>query len=126
MVSDPLYSKLDESGLGNCIISNTEEFGGFHILLSFKNGYGASIIKHRYSLGYEEGLYEVAPMFSSNEGLVWISEEDMPMLEDFNGESYGYLSCEEVISLCDKIKSYREHKVTPDQFYDDIIGGSSL
>ena len=34
--------------------------GGVQRIYKFANGYGASVIRHRYSLGFDDGLWELA------------------------------------------------------------------
>ena len=35
-------------------------FGGFCYVFKFSNGYGASVVKHQQSVGYEDNLWELA------------------------------------------------------------------
>lgn len=41
-------------------LSEREVHGGVQILYRAANGYGASVIRHQYSFGVEEGLWELA------------------------------------------------------------------
>ena len=42
-------------------LKETHDFnGGIQKVYQFPNGYGASVVKHRGSYGYEKGLWELA------------------------------------------------------------------
>lgn len=42
-------------------LKSTHDFnGGIQKVYEFPNGYGASVVKHRGSYGYEKGLWELA------------------------------------------------------------------
>ena len=42
-------------------LKETNDFnGGIQKVYQFPNGYGASVVKHRGSYGYEKGLWELA------------------------------------------------------------------
>jgi hypothetical protein len=58
------------------------------------NGYGASIVQHSYSYGYEQGLWELAVI--GKEGQI---DYTTPITDDV----LGYLSEEEVNATLDKI-----------------------
>lgn len=62
---------------------------------NFDNGYGASVIRHEYSLGYEEGLYELAV---TKDGKLYY---DTPITDDV----IGYLTPREVAMLLKKIEA---------------------
>ena len=42
------------------LIEKNKHNGGIQKVYSFPNGYGASVIQHQGSYGYEKGLWEVA------------------------------------------------------------------
>lgn len=103
---------------GYTIAKDTPQFGGITLQLSFQNGYGASIIRHEYSYGGKDGLYELAPIIFSNLGIEF---RKTPNLDPDDEDVYGYLSLEKVQWFCERISSYREQKVSPAQFYKDIF-----
>jgi len=45
------------------LIETNKHNGGIQKVYKFPNGYGASVIKHRGSYGYQKGLWEVAVLF---------------------------------------------------------------
>lgn len=62
----------------------------------FENGYGASVIKHYGSYGYENNLFELA-VLDSNDDLCY----DTPLTDDVIGN----LTNDEVLELLEKIKN---------------------
>ena len=60
--------------------------GGIQKVYKFPNGYGASVIKHRGSYGYSEGLWELAVL---NEGELCYDTE-------ITNDVIGYLNDPEV------------------------------
>jgi hypothetical protein len=63
--------------------------------IHFDNGYGASVVKHDYSYGGKNGLYELAVLSSDGE-LTY----DTPITNDV----LGYLSKEDVTEILIKIQ----------------------
>ena len=59
---------------------------GIQYLSFYPNGYGASIVQHIYSYGYEQGLWEVAVIKGTEED--WNICYDTPITSDV----LGYLS----------------------------------
>ena len=63
------------------------DMGGIFCRIQFENGYGASIVKHQYSYGGKDGLYELAVTDKdgqltyetsvTNDVLGYLSEEDV-------------------------------------------------
>ena len=63
------------------------DMGGIFCRIQFENGYGASIVKHQYSYGGKDGLYELAVTDKNgqltyetsvtNDVLGYLSEEDV-------------------------------------------------
>ena len=68
---------------------------GVHAMVTFDNGYGASIVKTDRSYGGEEGLYELAVLF---DGLI---SYDTPITNDV----IGFLTEDEVTELLQKIEA---------------------
>lgn len=73
----------------------TPLFDGVRAVVSFNNGYGASIVIHKHSYGGSEGLYELA--VTKNNKITY----DTPITDDV----VGYLSEEDVESYLNQIET---------------------
>jgi hypothetical protein len=71
-------------------------YNGVQCRIQFDNGYGASIVRHNYSYGGKEGLYELA-VLDDNGKLHY----DNPVA---NGDVRGYLNESEVTELLKQIQ----------------------
>jgi hypothetical protein len=71
-------------------------YNGVQCRIQFDNGYGASIVRHNYSYGGKEGLYELA-VLDENGKLHY----DNPVA---NGDVRGYLNESEVTELLKQIQ----------------------
>jgi hypothetical protein len=69
--------------------------GGVFCRIQFENGFGASIVKHKYSYGGEKGLYELA---------VIDSEGQLTYETTITDDVLGYLSEEDVTKLLEQIQ----------------------
>ncbi len=49
------------------LVETNQMLGGIQKIYKFENGYGASVIRHRGSYGFEEGKWEIAPWDSQRE-----------------------------------------------------------
>jgi hypothetical protein len=63
--------------------------------ITFENGYGASVVRHEYSYGGKDGLYEVAVLNSDGEVCY-----DTPVTNDV----IGYLRDIDVTDVMEKIQ----------------------
>jgi hypothetical protein len=72
------------------------DMGGIFCRIQFENGWGASIVKHQYSYGGPNGLYELAVLDSNGE----LSYES-PITDDV----LGYLSEDDVARYVNEIKN---------------------
>jgi len=70
--------------------------GGVYCRIQFDNGFGASIVKHQYSYGGGDGLYEIAVLDSGGE-ITYTT----PITDDV----LGYLSEEDVERYVNEIKN---------------------
>ena len=70
-------------------------YGGVHARIEFPNGYGASVVKHKFSYGGEDGLYELAVTKDND------LHYDNPVA---GGDVRGHLSEEEVTELLEQIQ----------------------
>ena len=71
-------------------------YNGVKCKIQFDNGYGASIVRHNYSYGGKEGLYELA-----------VLDQDGKLHYDnlvANGDVRGYLTPDEVTDLLKQIQ----------------------
>jgi len=73
--------------------------GGEHYLFRFKNNYGASVICKKGSFGFEEGLYELLPIYWDNGNYSHYSEP------------IGFLSVNEVNEALSKINEIKTSKI---------------
>lgn len=69
----------------------------------FENNYGASIIKHYGSYGYEEDLFELAVLYYDDKGESHITY-NTPITEDV----IGWLTNNDVIRYLNKIKNLKD------------------
>jgi len=72
--------------------------GGIQIVYRFTNDYGASVVKHSFSYGSEQGLWELAVLKFDGEGSSLCY--DTPI----TGDVLGRLSEQEVVRTLQKIK----------------------
>lgn len=91
---------LNYEGFETNLISEEPSFGGVQYRFKFDNGYGASVIKHKYSYGSEDDLWELAVLDSFDVGPKGMLTYDTPITEDVEG----YLTDEEVRNLLAQIK----------------------
>ena len=74
---------------------DNEFYNGVKSRIVFENGFGASVVKHNYSYGGKEGLYELAVLFEDE------IHYDNPIAA---GDVRGYLTEEEVTDLLTQIQ----------------------
>ena len=70
-------------------------YEGVQAIIKFDNGYGASIVRHKFSYGNEEGLYELA-VLDSDDAIAYHT----PVTEDV----LGYLSKDDVTDALRQIQ----------------------
>lgn len=71
--------------------------GGVQKLYKFHNGYGASVVRHSFSYGEDEGLWELAVIRYNGDHF------DIDYSTPIAGDVLGYLSEEDVDTILDKI-----------------------
>ena len=79
------------------LIETNKIMGGIQKVYQFPNGYGASVIKHKGSYGYQKGLWEVAPLDENKEfiGMSYL---------DWNDDVKGHLNDPEVDRILRRIE----------------------
>ena len=93
-----LYLKCEE--FEKYLVKKEETFEGIQYRFKFDNGYGASVVKHLHSYGYEQDLWELAVIWYSHpEKDIWYLTYDTDITDDV----IGYLTDEEVISILKQI-----------------------
>lgn len=83
-----------------------DDIGNAQIVFKFPNGYGASVVRGKYTYGGDQGLFELAVIKFTTEkswGIVY----DTPITNDV----IGYLEVEEVFELLETIKALPEKEV---------------
>ena len=91
---------LNYEGFETNLISKEPSFGGVQYRFKFDNRYGASVIKHKYSYGSADDLWELAVLGYSAVYPRGKLTFDTPITEDVEG----YLTDEEVRNLLAQIK----------------------
>ena len=76
-------------------VEHPSHIGGVQARITFDNGYGASVVRHEYSYGGKDGLYELAVLDSNGE-LTYAT----PVTNDV----IGYLRPEDVTDVFAKIQ----------------------
>ena len=91
------YNPNDTTGTGfeEFLKNATPSFGGISKRWDFPNGYGASVIRHVYSYGFEDGLWELGVL----------KDGDLCYDTEITEDVLGYLSDDEVNDYLEKIKS---------------------
>ena len=74
---------------------NMGHVGGVQALITFDNGYGASVVRSQYTYGGDKGLYELA-VFGKDGHITY----DTPITNDV----IGYLRPEDVTDVMEKIQ----------------------
>lgn len=70
--------------------------GELQYVFKFPNGYGASVIKNKYSYGANDDLFELA---------VLNSENDLCYDTEITDDVVGYLTNDDVLKLLERIKN---------------------
>ncbi len=76
------------------IIETKEYANGVQVVHEFPNGYGASVVKHDYSYGGKDGLWEMAVL----------KEEELCYNTHITNDVIGYLSDADVKSTLKEIE----------------------
>lgn len=93
------YTKLNFEGYEEYLVSEGGNFfGGLAYEFKFENNYGASIIKHCFSYGNEDDLFELAVLYN---GKITYSTE-------ITGDVLGYLDNDDVLIVLNQIKELEE------------------
>ena len=108
MKTDLVYDDFKEYEIENRGYDKFKMWGeSYNHQFKFENGYGASVIKHFGSYGYEDDLFELAVLkFHSEDeegigvGGVWELCYDTPITNNVEG----YLTNDEVLKLLEQIK----------------------
>lgn len=72
---------------------------GFNHRFKFDNNYGASVVKHKFSYGYDKDLFELAVLYF---------EDDVPFITystPITDDVIGNLTNDEVLELLERIKN---------------------
>lgn len=90
---------LNYEGFEKYLFETEHIHRGVHYVFRFQNGYGASVIKHPYSYGHEEDLWELAVIEHCDDGK-WHIVYETPITDDV----IGYQTDEEIVELLQSIK----------------------
>lgn len=89
---------LNYEGFDAYLVKKQPKFDGVLYQFRFENDYGASVIKHEYSYGSNEDLWELAV-------LIWRGDDcKLDYDTDITADVEGYLTDEDVRNLLQRIK----------------------
>lgn len=93
---------LNYEGFEHQMYHKKDVFEGVQYLFKFKNGYGASVVKHRGSYGHEDDKWELAVLEFEDGGKSynWDITYETPITDDVEG----WLTDEDVRNLLKRIK----------------------
>ena len=81
-------------------------YNGIQKIYKFSNGYGASVIKHDFSHGHSDGLWELAVIMKTDEHFTeWTIDYDHP---ESHGDVRGWLTDRMVEDILINIKGDSE------------------
>ena len=103
MKTDLVYDEFKEFEVARDYGTDIFDKIGYNHAFRFPNNYGASVIKHVGSYGYEKDLFELAVLEYENgddENHGWLCYDT-----EITDDVIGYLSNEEVLELLNKIKA---------------------
>lgn len=81
-------------------LATTDSIWDDQCMYKFENDWGASVIYHQGSYGYEQGLVELAVVRWNKDGTGWCLSYDTEITDDV----IGYLSQHEAAEILQKIK----------------------
>jgi hypothetical protein len=73
------------------------DLSGIHCRIMFDNGFGASIVRHEYSYGGRDGLYEIAVLDKFDGSPIYYTS--------ITNDVLGYLSEDDVVLHLNQIKN---------------------
>lgn len=94
-----MTTKLNCEGYEKYLVGTRGCYDGIQYVFRFDNGYGASIIKHLFSYGYGDDLWELAVLKFDGDETSHICYDT-----ELTDDVIGCLSDEEVCSYLEKIK----------------------
>lgn len=109
------------------ILKEHEFRGGIRRVYKFENGYGASIVRHKFSYGGDQGLWELAVLKFDGED---DEEGRITYLTPITNDVLGYLTWPQVECLLERIKELNREKdelkirfeFIPEESYDGYNG----
>ena len=97
MKEDTMFKPIEENPL----------WGGIQQIYRFHNNYGASVVKHAYSYGGPDGLWELAVIrFKDTKESKWRITYDTSITDDV----IGYLDMEDVYEVLCQIQDLPESR----------------
>ena len=96
---------LNYEGFETNLVRKFDMDGGIQYRFRFKNHYGASVIKHDYSYGHKQDLWEIAVIRYYRDDEWYITYDT-----DITDDVIGYLSDEEVREILKRISELNNDK----------------